>query len=118
MGPISPACPGIEIEAPGLAHHIAGRRLVGDKAVNVDSGIGVGEVDAGGIATPRHPFAAQQIETALKAQKVARRARIGESQVMVVDLLAEDPAPDRGFPAGVQAIGRRFHRRLARDPSA
>ena len=65
----------------------------------------------------RHPFAAPQIDTALKAQQLAGGARIGERPVMVVDLLAEDPAPDRGPPAGVQAIGRRFHRRLAQIPS-
>jgi hypothetical protein len=53
----------------------------------------------------RHPFATPQIDTALKAQQLARGARIGERPVTVVDLLAEDPAPGRLAPAGIRAIG-------------
>ena len=111
----SPARPGIEIEAAGLAQHIAGRRLVGDETVHVDIGIGISDINARRIAMARQPFATPQIDTALKAQQLAGGARIGERPVAVVDLLAEDPAPDRGPPAGVQAIGRCFHRRLARQ---
>ena len=39
-----------------------------------------------------------------------------DRQACWLDLLAEDTAPYRGTPAGVQAIGRRLHRRLAQDP--
>jgi hypothetical protein len=116
MRPISRARPGIEIEAAGLTQYIAGQCLVGDETVHVDIGIGVSDIDARRIAVARYPFAAPEIDAALKAEQLAGSARIGERPVTVVDLLAEDPAPDRGTRAGVQAIGWRFRRRLARHP--
>ena len=116
MRPIGRARPGIEIEAAGVAKHIAGCRFVGDETAHVDIGIGISDIKARRIAMARQPFAAPDIDAALKAQQLAGGARIGKGPIMVVDLLAEDPAPDRGPPAGVQAIGRRFHRRLAPDP--
>ena len=96
MRPIRRARPGVEIEAAGPAQRIVGRCLVRDATGHVDIGIGVGKVDAGGIAMARQPFATPQIDTALKAQQLAGGTRIGERPVTVVDLLADDPAPGRG----------------------
>jgi hypothetical protein len=61
MCPIGSARPGIQIEAAGLAQHVGGRRLVGDEAGHVDIGIGVGEVDAGGVAMARHRYVLEEV---------------------------------------------------------
>src|SRR4051812_6018160 len=116
MRPVSAARPCIEIETAGVTEHVAGRCFVSDEAAHIDIGIGISDINASDIAMARYPFASPQIDTALKAEHLAGGARISERLVVVVDLLAQEPAPDRRSPAGVQAIGRRLDRGPARYP--
>ena len=66
---------------------LSGSRRVGDKAVHVDVGVALGEVDAGGAGVAGDQAAAPQIEAGLEADDLAGGLRIGNRVIAVIDAL-------------------------------
>jgi hypothetical protein len=66
--------------------------------------VAIGEVETGGVAVARDQAAAPEIDAGLDPGDLAGGARVGKGLVVVVDLLAEQAAPD-GWPAVVVRDG-------------
>ena len=92
-----------------MLKHEGGCRGIGNEAVNVDVGVAIGEIETGIVLVAGdQAVATEEICAGLETGDLTLSTWIGECPVMVINLLAEYPAPDRRAPSFWAAASRCF----------